>query len=70
MSAAAPAEAGARRWLQAAALATACGIALDVVGTGALGAWLTFLGAIGLGYGVHRLGRLGADDPRRARRRA
>ena len=45
------------------ALGTVIGIALSVLGAGNLAAGMTLAGAALLLYGLHRLGRLGADPP-------
>lgn len=63
-------EGAARRWIGAGAIAVGCGVALDVSGGGELGAWVTFSGALALGYGVHRVGRAGPDAPGASRQRA
>jgi hypothetical protein len=49
--------------LSVGALGTVLGISLSVLGAGNLAAGMTLAGAALLLYGLHRLGRLGADPP-------
>jgi len=56
------------------ATATLIGIAFAAAGEQTLGGWICVLSLVCLIYGVHKLGRLGADElvfdgPRRAPRR-
>jgi hypothetical protein len=53
--------------LAAGALGTAAGIVLSLLVGGDFAAILTIAGALMLLYGVHRLGRLGADPPAQRR---
>jgi len=45
------------------ALGTVAGVLLSLLGAGEFAAGLTLSGAVSLLYGLHRLGRLGADPP-------
>jgi hypothetical protein len=45
------------------ALGTVAGVVLSLLGAGDFAAGLTLSGATSLLYGLHRLGRLGADPP-------
>jgi hypothetical protein len=57
----------ATRTLALGALGTVAGVVASVVGLQAAGAVLTLSGILGLLWGLHRVGRLGADPPTRAR---
>lgn len=57
------AEAKARTVLRVAGPTTALGILLASAGDPALARWLTVIGLGLLVVGLHRFGRLGADDP-------
>ncbi|MCA9631174.1 MAG: hypothetical protein KC766_26105 [Myxococcales bacterium] len=56
-----------RRVLAVGATLTLLGIALSVTASQALGAWLTVGALLVMLYGLHRLGRLGPDEPLRRR---
>jgi len=49
--------------LSVGALGTVAGVALSLLGGGDFAAGMTLAGALLLLYGLHRLGRLGADPP-------
>jgi hypothetical protein len=49
--------------LSVGALGTVAGVVLSLLGGGDLAAGMTLAGALLLLYGLHRLGRLGADPP-------
>jgi hypothetical protein len=49
--------------LSVGALGTVAGVALSLLGAGDFAAGMTLAGALLLLYGLHRLGRLGADPP-------
>jgi hypothetical protein len=49
--------------LSVGALGTVAGVALSLLGGGDFAAGMTLTGALLLLYGLHRLGRLGADPP-------
>lgn len=56
-------EAKARTLLRVAGATTAVGILLASAGDESLARWLTLLGLSLLVFGLHRFGRLGADEP-------
>ena len=49
--------------LSVGALGTVTGVSLSLLGAGDFAAGITLAGAALLLYGLHRLGRLGADPP-------
>jgi hypothetical protein len=62
MAVAARETARVRALVTGSATAALVGIALAVSGEQAAGGWLTVLALLGLIWGVHKLGRLGADE--------
>ncbi|MGE0327814.1 MAG: hypothetical protein AB7S68_36215 [Polyangiaceae bacterium] len=62
-----PARSPERRVLAIGASLTLVGIGLSVTASQALGAWITVGALLVLLYGLHRLGRLGPDEPLKKR---
>ncbi len=62
-----PTSAPQRRILAIGASLSLLGIALSVTASQTLGAWLTVGSLLVMLYGLHRLGRLGPDEPLRKR---
>lgn len=62
-----PASGPQRRVLAIGASLTLAGIALSVTTSQALGSWLTVGALLVMLYGLHRLGRLGPDEPLKRR---
>lgn len=58
-----PHEGSTRTLLRVGAVTTAVGIALAASGDPGLARWLVLGGLVLLVYGLHRFGRLGADEP-------